>query len=73
MDIEPGRTLSLGWVRRANRVALVFDANTWTIFETVARTREQSPDHMVLRSAVGCLGTIVEDNMVLNRILPPPD
>jgi hypothetical protein len=73
MNIEPGNKLTLEWVKDANGVALVFDAKTWKVFQDVANKGEQSAEHMILRAVVGCLGSIVEDNMVLNRILRPPD
>jgi hypothetical protein len=33
----------------------------WKIFKDIANRREQSPEHMVIRAVVGCLGTIVEE------------
>jgi hypothetical protein len=69
MTIGPANKLTLEWVKGPNDVALVFDAKTWKVFEDVAAKREQSAEHMILRAVVGCLGSIVEDNTVLNRIL----
>jgi len=73
MNTEFLNKLSLEWVKGADGIALVFDAKTWKIFTDAAGVREQSPEHMITAAVVGCLGTIVEDNMVLNRILRPPD
>jgi hypothetical protein len=69
MKTEPHTRLSLEWVKSPNEVALVFDRATWKVFEQTARLREQSPEHMITRAVVDCLGQIVEDNMVQNRIL----
>jgi hypothetical protein len=30
---------------------------------------EQSAEHMILRAVVGCIGEILHDNMMVNRIL----
>lgn len=70
-DSEPANKLSLEWFKGGpdGRVALIFDAKTWQVFETVANDREESAEHMITRAVVHCLGSIVEDNMVLNRIL----
>ena len=67
------KKLSLGWVIHRDQVALVFDAKTWKVFEQVANEREQSAEHMILHAIVGCLGEVVEDNDVLNRILHAPN
>jgi len=70
-DTEPANKLSLEWLKGHpdGRVALIFDARTWQVFEAVANGREESAEHMITRAVVNCLGSIVEDNMVLNRIL----
>jgi hypothetical protein len=69
MKINPPNKLSLEWVQSPDGMALFFDKATWEAFRRVAHTHEQSPEHMILRAVVGCLGSIVEDNMVLNRFL----
>jgi hypothetical protein len=63
--------LSLEWLKGDpdGRVALIFDAKTWQTFQTIADGREESAEHMITRAVVNCLGSIVEDNMTLNRIL----
>jgi hypothetical protein len=73
MNIPPENKLSLEWVKRRDEVALVFDTKTWKVFEDIANKREQSADHMILQAIVKCLGEIVEDNYVLNRILHGSD
>lgn len=69
MNIPPQNKLSLEWVKHPDEVALVFDTKTWKVFEEAANKHEQSAEHMILRAIVGCLGDVVEDNYVLNRIL----
>jgi hypothetical protein len=54
-------------------VALIFDYQTWEMFEQTASLREQSAQHMITRAVVNCLRQIVEDNMVLNQMLRGPD
>jgi hypothetical protein len=73
MNTEPPNKLCLEWVKGPNDMALVFDSKTWQVFTEAANAREQSPEHMIAQAVVACLGTILEDNMVLNRILRPPD
>jgi hypothetical protein len=73
MNTESDNKLSLEWVNGANGVALVFDAKTWKVFEDTAGAREQSAEHMITAAVVRCLGPILEDNMVLNRILRRSD
>jgi hypothetical protein len=73
MEISPDRKLSLEWIKESDGVSLFFDKPTWEAFKLVAHTHQQSPEHMILRAVVGCLGSIVEDNMVLNRILRRSD
>jgi hypothetical protein len=68
MNIQPTK-LSIEWVESPSDMALVFDKPTWKIFEQIANGREQSAKHMITRAVVGCLGSILEDNMVLNQIL----
>ena len=72
MNALPQNKLSLEWVKHRDQVALVFDAKTWKVFEDVANRREQSAEHMILQAVVGCLGDVIEDNYVLNRILHGP-
>jgi hypothetical protein len=69
MKTPPQNKLTLEWVKHPDGVALVFDAKTWKAFEFVANEREQSAEHMILQAIVKCLGEVVEDNYVLNRIL----
>jgi hypothetical protein len=70
MQIPPfAGKLTLEWVQAPDGIALVFDHPTWKVFEKVAHDREQSAQHMIVRAVVGCLGDILQDNMVLNRIL----
>ena len=71
MPKPPNNKLSLEWVTAPDGMALVFDKATWKVFKDAANRREQSAEHMILRAVVACLGTIVEDNMVLNRMLRP--
>jgi hypothetical protein len=73
MEISPDTKLSLEWVKEPEGISLFFDKATWEAFKLVAETHQQSPEHMILRAVVGCLGSILEDNMVLNRILRRPD
>ena len=68
MNIKPTK-LSIEWVESPSDMALVFDKPTWKVFEKVANTQQQSAKHMITRAVVGCLGSIPEDNMVLNQIL----
>ena len=69
MNTPQQNKLCLEWVKDPDEIALVFDAKTWKVFERVANEREQSAEHMILRAVVGCLGDVVEDNYMLNRIL----
>jgi hypothetical protein len=70
MNSEPKNKLTLEWVKTDDgRVALVFDARTWKVFEDAARSREQSPEHMILRAVTETIGPILADNYVLNRFL----
>jgi hypothetical protein len=71
MPKPPNNKLSLEWVTALDGMALFFDKATWKVFQDAANRREQSAEHMILRAVVACLGTIVEDNMVLNRMLRP--
>jgi hypothetical protein len=71
MSKLPVNKLILEWVTAPDSMALVFDKATWKVFQDAANRREQSAEHMILREVVACLGTIVEDNMVLNRMLRP--
>jgi hypothetical protein len=73
MKINPDRKLGLEWVQEPDGMSLFFDKATWEAFKLVAHAREQSAEHMILRAVAGCLGSIVEDNMVLNRILRAPN
>ena len=73
MKIDPNKKISLEWIHEPDGMSLYFDKPTWEAFKRVAATREQSPEHMILRAVAGCLGAIVEDNMVLNRILRGSD
>jgi hypothetical protein len=68
MNIEPTK-ISIEWMEARDGIALYFDKQTWKVFETVANLEEQSAKHMITRAVVGCLGSILEDNMVLNQIL----
>jgi hypothetical protein len=61
--------LTLEWVKAPDGIALFFDNPTWKVFEKVANDREQSAEHMILRAVVGCLGEILQDNVMLNRIM----
>ena len=67
----PVNKLSLEWIAAPDGMALFFDKATWKIFKDAANSREQSAEHMIRRAVVACLGTIVEDNMILNRMLRP--
>ena len=67
----PINKLSLEWIAAPDGMALFFDKATWKVFKDAANSREQSAEHMILRAVVACLGTIMEDNMVLNRMLRP--
>jgi hypothetical protein len=69
MPKPPVNKLSLEWISSADGMALFFDNATWKVFKEEANRREQSAEHMILRAVVACLGTIMEDNMVLNRVL----
>ena len=69
MDTEPHNKLSLEWVESPDDIALVFDKRTWKVFQAAARRNEQSPKHMITRAVVGCIGPILEDNLLLNQIL----
>ena len=71
MPKPPENKLTLEWVRAPDGMALFFDNATWKIFKDAANRREQSAEHMILRAVVACLGTIMQDNMVLNRLLRP--
>lgn len=71
MTKPPDNKLRLEWVIAPDSMALVFDKATWKVFKDTANSREQSAEHMILRAVVACLGTIVEDHMVLNRTLRP--
>jgi hypothetical protein len=75
MNFEPNNKLSLEWFKGGpdGKVGLIFDAKTWKLFEDVAAKQEQSAEHMITRAVVNCLGSITEDNMVLNRILRGSD
>jgi hypothetical protein len=70
MHSEPDRKLTLEWVKSEDGVALVFDRRTWKVFEEVARTRDKTPEHMILSAVVQTLGTVLMDNYTLNRFLP---
>jgi hypothetical protein len=61
--------LSLEWIASPDGMALFFDKATWKVFKDAANEREQSAEHMILRAVVACVGAIVEDRMVLNRML----
>jgi hypothetical protein len=69
MDMKSAKKLSLEWVKHPNGVSLFFDQRTWALFSEAAKLREQSAEHMITRAIVESFGTILEDNMVLNRIL----
>ena len=69
MDTEPHNKLSLEWVKGPDGIALVFDKRTWNVFEQAASRNEQSGKHMITRAVVGCIGSILEDNLLLNQIL----
>jgi hypothetical protein len=69
MAKPPDNKLSLEWVASPDGMALIFEKSTWKVFKDAANRREQSAEHMILRAVVACLGTIMEDNMVLNRML----
>jgi hypothetical protein len=71
MPKPPDNKLILEWVTAPDSMALVFDKATWKVFKDAANRHEQSAEHMILRAVVACLGTIMEDNMVLNRMLRP--
>jgi hypothetical protein len=68
MNIQPNK-ITLEWCEAPDGVALVFNKETWAVFETVANMEEVSAKHMITRAVTGCLGSIVEDNFVLNQIL----
>ena len=72
MPTSPDNKLTLEWIVSPDGMALFFDKATWKVFKDAANRREQSAEHMILRAVVACLGTIMEDNMVMNRILRPP-
>jgi hypothetical protein len=69
MPKPPENKLVLEWIASPDGMALFFDKATWKVFKDAANSREQSAEHMILRAVVACLGTIMEDNMVLNRML----
>ena len=71
MPKPPDNKLCLEWVVAPDGMALFFDKTTWKVFKDVANRHEQSAEHMILRAVVACLGTIMEDNMMLNRMLRP--
>jgi hypothetical protein len=71
MPKPPENKLTLEWVISTDGMALFFDKATWNVFQEAANRREQSAEHMILRAVVACLGQIMEDNMVLNRMLRP--
>jgi hypothetical protein len=71
MPKPPDNKLSLEWVVAPDGMALFFDKATWKVFKDAANRCEQSAEHMILRAVVACLGTIMEDNMMLNRMLRP--
>jgi hypothetical protein len=71
MPKPPDNKLSLEWIAAPDGMALFFDKATWKVFKDAANSREQSPEHMILRAVVACLGTIMEDNLLLNRMLRP--
>ena len=71
MPKPPDNKLCLEWVVAPDGMALFFDKTTWKAFKDAANSREQSAEHMILRAVVACLGTIMEDNLVLNRMLRP--
>jgi hypothetical protein len=68
MNMKPTK-LSIEWVESPDGMALFFDKPTWKIFEQIANRKEQSAQHMITRAVIGCIGPILEDNMVLNQIL----
>jgi len=68
MNMQPSK-LSLEWIESPDGIALFFEKRTWKFFQEVANGEEQSAKHMITRAVVGCLGSIREDNMVLNQIL----
>ena len=70
MNARSDNKLTLEWVKSPDAVALVFDRRTWKVFEDVAKAREQSAEHMILRAVTESLGPILVDNYVLNRFLP---
>ena len=71
MPKPPINKLTLEWIESPDGMALFFDRATWKVFKDAANRREQSAEHMILRGVVACLGTIMEDNMVLNHMLRP--
>jgi hypothetical protein len=71
MPKPPDNKLCLEWVVAPDGMALFFDKTTWKVFKDAANRHEQSAEHMILRAVVACLGTIMEDNLVLNRMLRP--
>jgi hypothetical protein len=55
------------------RAALIFDAKTWKTIKDAANARDQFAEHIVTRAVVNCLGSILMDNMALNRFLRRSD
>jgi hypothetical protein len=55
------------------RAALIFNAKTWTTIKDAANARDQFAEHIVTRAVVNCLGSILMDNMALNRFLRGSD
>jgi hypothetical protein len=67
---KPVENPSLAFLKTSGgAVSLLFDARTWMMFEQVAKARETSTEHMIVKAVVGTFGAILADNYVLNRFL----
>jgi hypothetical protein len=73
MHLKSAKKFSLEWVKEPDGVSLFFDQRTWSMFKEAAKAREQSAEHMITRAIVETFATILEDNMVLNRIMRARD
>jgi len=62
--------LCFEWVQQPDGSrALVFDAQTWAIFQAVADEKGKDARHMISAAVAECLGPIMVDNYTLNRFL----
>jgi len=73
IDDIPADRIALEQNGPYGRAALIFDAKTWTTIKVAANARDQFAEHIVTRAIVNCLGSILMDNMALNRFLRGSD